>query len=336
MKMLHKYFFLNTLMLSTMISVSSISWFTAWMGLEINLLSMITLMKNNKNKFSTEASMKYFIVQAMASSLLLFSILLFMNSNNMKFVIPSDISLLTNTALMMKMGAAPFHFWLPEVVSGMKWNMIFILLTWQKIAPMILLFYSTYLPLYLSIIIILSSLISGIQGLNQTCIRKIMAYSSINHVSWMIASIITSLNTWTYYFIIYSLINYNIMSILNMHNIFYINQMNKLFSQNKKMKFFFMMNFLSLGGLPPFLGFLPKWISIHMLIKNNFLALSLLLIILSLISLYFYIRITLTSLTFNKSESIMKFFKITKFMNLLINFIALLSLFSSILLTKFF
>nr|AXS66636.1 NADH dehydrogenase subunit 2 [Curculionoidea sp. 27 KM-2017] len=336
MKKLYNYFFFNTLILSTLISISTISWFTAWIGLEINLLSMIPLIKTHKNKYSTEASIKYFIVQAMASALLLFSILLFMNSTYNHLIFPSNISMMINTALMLKMGAAPFHFWLPEVISGINWNMAFILLTWQKIAPMILLFYSIYVSMFLSIIIIMSSIISGIQGLNQMCLRKIMAYSSINHISWMISSMISSLNTWIYYFFIYCIINFNIMSILYIYKIFYINQLNKLFSDNKKTKIMFMMNFLSLGGLPPFLGFLPKWISIHMLIKNNFMSLSFLLIIFSLISLYFYTRLMLSSLSMKKNESITTMFKTSNLMHLSINFIALLSLFSCMFLTKMF
>nr|AXS65009.1 NADH dehydrogenase subunit 2 [Curculionoidea sp. 12 KM-2017] len=336
MKKFYNFMFFNTLILSSLISISSISWFTAWIGLEINLLSIMPLIKSVKNKYSSEASIKYFIIQAMASAMLLFSILLMMNSSFNNLYMPSHISLMTNSALMMKMGAAPFHFWLPEVTSGLNWNIIFIMLTWQKIAPMILLFYSLYMPLFLSIIIIMSSMISGIQGLNQTCLRKIMAYSSINHVGWMIASLMSSLNTWLYYFFIYMIINFNIMYTFFFYKIFYINQLNKLFCNKKKTKFFFMMNFLSLGGLPPFLGFLPKWISIQMLLKMNFWSLSLLLIIFSLISLFFYMRITLSSLSMKNSESMTKIFSTLKYSYLMTNFIALFSMFSCMYLTKMF
>nr|WCZ71279.1 NADH dehydrogenase subunit 2 [Hylobitelus xiaoi] len=313
MKNLYKLMYFNTMLMGTLISISTLTWFTTWIGLEINLLSLMPLMKHFKNKYSSEATIKYFITQAMASSILLFSIIIFTNMKNFSMEMTTIASLLVNTSLLFKMGAAPLHFWFPEVMSGLNWEMAFIMMTWQKIAPMILLTYTNYIPMFLSIVIIISSMVSGIQGMNYICLRKILAYSSINHVSWMISALLNSTSIWFYYFIIYCMINFNIIIIFYQYNIFFMNQMNNLFSFNKSIKFFFMLNFLSLGGLPPFLGFFPKWLTINHMVMNNFYTLAILLIIFTLISLFIYLRITFSTFTLNSEESITLTYKKTSY-----------------------
>nr|ARH54954.1 NADH dehydrogenase subunit 2 [Curculionidae sp. 5 AH-2016] len=300
----YKILFFNLLIFSTFITISSMSWLSAWIGLEMNLLALIPLMKNFKNKYSAEASIKYFITQAMASSMLLFSIIIFLQLKNFNYFMIMFSYFFLNSALLLKLGMAPFHYWLPEVISGLNWNIIMLLLTWQKIGPMILLSYSLYNPQFMSIIIIISSFIGSIQGMNQICLRKILTYSSINHMSWMISNLMSSFNTWMIYFLIYSLINLNIIIILLKYKIYYFNQLTKLFSLNIYMKFFFMLNLLSLGGLPPFLGFFPKWLTVNSLIMNNFYTLSFILIIFTLISLFFYLRISFSSFLLNNNKSL--------------------------------
>nr|ARH55080.1 NADH dehydrogenase subunit 2 [Mecinus janthinus] len=324
---MYKTVFFIIMMMGTLISISSMSWLMIWMGLEINLLSLMPLMKNLKNKLSSESTIKYFIVQTMASSLFLFSMILFTNYKTLNIQMNEMSSLMLNSTLIMKMGAAPFHFWLPEVISGLSWDMCFIILTWQKIAPMVILMYSTLTSTYLSSIIILSVLISGIQGMNQTCFRKLLAFSSINHMSWMLSAMMSSMTIWMYYLIIYFILNFNIMFMLNKYNVFYMPQLTKLMSHNKNIKCLYMMNFLSLGGLPPFMGFLPKWLTINFLINNNFYLLSIILVIFTLMPLFIYIRITMTTFLMNQSESLMNMETQLKFMYMLILIISLNSLF---------
>nr|AXS65491.1 NADH dehydrogenase subunit 2 [Curculionoidea sp. 13 KM-2017] len=303
MKNFYKILFFSVMTTSTLLAISSISWMVIWASLEMNLLTFIPLMKMSKNKFSSESSIKYFITQALASYFLLFMILISALSTYSQFEL--YISILLDSTLLMKMGVAPFHFWLPEVSSGISWEMNMILLMWQKIAPMILISYSPKPLMFLSTISIFSSMFSSILGFNQTCLRKIMAYSSINHSSWMVSALLVSLNTWLMYFFTYCMININIMIFFNKYNIFFISQMSKLNPFNKTIKMIFMMNFLSLGGLPPFLGFFPKWLVTMLLIKMNLFALSLILILSSLLSLYFYLRIATTMLTICSEESLL-------------------------------
>nr|ARH55185.1 NADH dehydrogenase subunit 2 [Setarhynchus sp. AH-2016] len=333
---LYKIMFLNLTFISTMICISSLSWLTAWIGLEMNLLSMMPLMKMYKNKYSAEATMKYFIIQTMASMMLLFSIIMYLNFSESLFLMNIYIHMILNSSLMLKMGMAPFHFWLPEISTGLNWLMNILLLTWQKIAPMMLLSYTIKNIMFFSIIIIISSLIGGLQGMNQTCLRKLMTYSSINHMSWMTATLLSSLNIWVYYFFIYCLININIMIFFYKYNIFFIKNLNTLLNFNKMMKIFFMTNFLSLGGLPPFLGFFPKWLTINFLIKANFYSLSMLLTSISIISLYFYTRLTFSSISIHSYQSLIIINKNTNFMYFFINFINLMGLSLILIVTNLF
>nr|YP_010596317.1 NADH dehydrogenase subunit 2 [Sthenias yunnanus]WAJ61219.1 NADH dehydrogenase subunit 2 [Sthenias yunnanus] len=322
MEKFFKILFYFMLMLGTLITISSYSWLSMWMGLEINLLSIIPLLKDSKNNYPAEAALKYFTTQALASSILMFSIIL---SFNLYTYIGSSptVSMIINSALLIKVGAAPFHAWFPEVLEGLSWLNSLILLTWQKIAPMVMIFYNCNLTSFLFTIILISTIVSGILGINQISLRKILAYSSINHISWMLASMLNTQNVWMFYFLIYSVITLNIILILHFLNIYSLLQLFSSLSFNKQLKIFFVINFLSLGGLPPFLGFFPKWLVINSLIINQFYLLSILLIVFTLITLFFYLRIILVSLIINSNETISYTHKKMKFLIMFFNFISL-------------
>nr|ALO70396.1 NADH deshydrogenase subunit 2 [Bolitobius castaneus] len=294
--------FFLTMLMGSLITISSNSWMGMWMGLEINLLSIIPLMNSNKNILSSESSMKYFITQAMASIIFLFSVTLLHYNFSWILNLNTSLVLILNSSLLTKMGTAPFHFWFPEVMEGLNWMNCLILLTWQKIAPMILIMYNLNFSSFFFLIIIISMLISGILGLNQISIRKILTYSSINHIAWMLSSMMFLESIWFYYFLIYTLISINIILIFKVYSIFFMKQLFLKLNHNFGMKLFFILNFLSLGGLPPFIGFLPKWLTIQGLIQNNFLLLSLLMIVLTLLTLYFYMRLTFSTILLSLNE----------------------------------
>nr|WAB70216.1 NADH dehydrogenase subunit 2 [Athyma asura] len=322
----NKMFFLFILFFSTLISISSNSWLGCWIGLEINLLSFIPLITTPSNMLNSEASLKYFLTQSIASINFLFSILLslFLMKN---FFFNNFLTILINSSLLMKMGSIPFHFWFPNVMEGLSWFNCFILMTWQKITPMILLSYYFNLN-FLYFIMILNVLIGAIGSFNQTSLRKLMAFSSINNLGWMISSMVISENLWMIYFIFYSIFSFIICFLFYIINIFFINQL-FFFNMNFLIKISIMINFFSLGGLPPFLGFFPKWIVINFLIKNNLFVISFVFIMSSLILLFVYIRIIYSSLLLFSFK--LKWFKIFLKNNFLIfiyffNFISLLGM----------
>nr|AMH85422.1 NADH dehydrogenase subunit 2 [Boettcheria bisetosa] len=294
-----KIVFFSILMMGTLISISANSWLGAWMGLEINLLSFIPLMSDNK-LMSTEASLKYFLTQALASSVFLFATILFLlNSNEIHSNFFMEMMIFSS--LLLKSGSAPFHFWFPNVMEGLSWLNALILMTWQKIAPLMMISYVIFKPLII-ISIILSSLIGALGGLNQTSLRKLMAYSSINHLGWMLASMYNSNSLWMTYFMFYSFLTFTMIFMFNMFKTSHINQLFTLFFYSKTMKFFLFFNLLSLGGLPPFLGFFPKWLVIQSMSENQLFLLTFM-VLMTLITLYFYIRLSYSAFMLNYYEN---------------------------------
>nr|AML26018.1 NADH dehydrogenase subunit 2 [Staphylinidae sp. BMNH 1274241] len=324
----HKLFFILILMTSSLISISSNSWMGMWIGLEMNLLAFIPLMQQKNNSFSIESSLKYFLTQTLASIILISSMILL--SKNFIFLknIENSIMMYFNSALLLKTGMAPFHFWFPEVIDGLNWNNCFILLSWQKLAPMVLIMYNLNFQYFFMMSIIFSLMISGFMGLNQTSLRKLMAYSSINHMSWMISAMFFSQMIWWFYFIIYLIVTFNIISIFYLFNIYFYKQMISSINNNFFMKILFSFNFLSLGGLPPFLGFFPKWLTIQHLILLNWILLSLIMVLLTLMTLFFYMRFIFNILILANNE--INYFQMNSNVNLTILMINIFSLFSLI------
>nr|YP_009711665.1 NADH dehydrogenase subunit 2 [Dasypogon diadema]AYW52654.1 NADH dehydrogenase subunit 2 [Dasypogon diadema] len=296
-----KILFLLIVMLGTLITISSNSWLAAWMGLEINLLAFIPLMSNTNNLMSSESSLKYFLTQALASLILLLAIILYM----MKIQINNDMSSLPEmmmfSSLLMKSGSAPFHFWFPSVMEGLSWTNALLLMTWQKIAPLMMMSYLNIKSLMI-MTIVMSVMVGSLGGLNQTSLRKLMAFSSINHLGWMITAMYFSESMWLIYFSIYTILSINIIMFFNMFKMLHMNQLFSNFFNSKSLKFILFTNLLSLGGLPPFLGFLPKWMVIQSLTINNQLMLMIMITTLTLVTLFFYIRLCFSAFMLNYYE----------------------------------
>nr|UXP34266.1 NADH dehydrogenase subunit 2 [Furcilarnaca armata] len=289
--------FISTLIGGSLISISANSWFSAWMGLEINLLSFIPLMSNPKNTLSNEATLKYFLIQALASITFLFTTTFMqMYTHSSLPLVDNLFSMLIISTLLMKMGAAPFHFWFPGTMEGLNWKNCFILMTWQKIAPLILLSYLVKMNLLTLLIIILSVIIGSLGGLNQTSLRKLLAYSSINHMGWMIAAMFCGENLWELYFLTYSLLTLTLIYMFSILSVFHFNQNFMIINDSQPLKLLLFLTLLSLGGLPPFLGFLPKWIVIQSLIALHSYFICFIMILMTLITLFYYIRLSFTAL----------------------------------------
>nr|YP_009048679.1 NADH dehydrogenase subunit 2 [Byasa alcinous]AHZ89274.1 NADH dehydrogenase subunit 2 [Byasa alcinous] len=329
----NKMFFFFILFFSTLISISSNTWMGCWIGLEINLMSFIPLISNSKNLLSSEAALKYFLIQSIASINFLFSIifkLILMKNFETNLI----FSILINSSMLTKMGSTPFHFWFPNIIEGLSWFNCFILMSWQKISPMILLSYYINNN-FILLISTLNVIIGTLGGLNQTSIRKILTFSSINNLGWMLMSLMISDNLWMFYFFLYAFIISIVCFTFNMFNIFFINQL-FIMNMNYSIKFSLFINLLSLSGLPPFLGFFPKWIIINFLINNNFLLICFIFILMSLIMMFIYIRIIYSSILFNYLK--MKWFKffIKNNQLILIKIFNLISILGMILSTFFF
>nr|YP_009239869.1 NADH dehydrogenase subunit 2 [Faxonius sanbornii]AMN14371.1 NADH dehydrogenase subunit 2 [Faxonius sanbornii] len=314
--------FFFTLLLGLVLCVSSDSWFGAWVGLELNLLSFIPLISSSSNRYSSESILKYFLVQVLASIMIIFSALFILMMVNLKMVF--------SLSLMLKLGAAPFHFWLPQVMEGLNWIQVLILMTFQKVGPMILLSYLVYDKWSLTMIFttaVVSAVVGATGGLNQLYLRKIMAFSSINHMSWMFFAMILSEYCWLLYFSIYCLLSFLVIVNFYLQQAYHFSHLiNSSFPLIPKIMS--MMSLFSLGGLPPFFGFIPKWFIIQEMITNNYFYPLMVLLMCSLVTLYFYIRLSISFLIlmFPFSSWILKDYEGEVVMNgmMVMNFLGLL------------
>nr|YP_009350377.1 NADH dehydrogenase subunit 2 [Nasutitermes graveolus]AQP26962.1 NADH dehydrogenase subunit 2 [Nasutitermes graveolus] len=298
-----KILLLITLVGGVLVSVSSNSWLGAWMGLEINLMSFIPLMSNVKNMYNTEASLKYFIVQVLASATLLFMVVMkTLTEDLFTFESSTYTPMIICTPLLLKSGAAPLHWWFPGVMEGLSWENCALLMTVQKAAPLMLMSYLIEINAFTLSIILLSTIVGSIGGLNQTSMRKILTYSSINHTGWMLIALTTSENLWMVYFTIYSTLALTVVSAISLSGVSFINQTMLTNKETTLMKFMMFTSLLSLGGLPPFLGFLPKWIVIQAMIMNNMAPLATIVVVTSLITLYYYLKISYSSFMILNTE----------------------------------
>nr|QKJ80236.1 NADH dehydrogenase subunit 2 [Tringa nebularia] len=291
-----KLIFSMSLLLGTTITISSNHWMMAWTGLEINTLAIIPLISKSHHPRAIEAAIKYFLVQAAASALVLFS-----STVNAWFTGQWDITQLTHptscllltTAIAMKLGLVPFHFWFPEVLQGSTLPTALLLSTMMKFPPITILFLTSNSlnPTLLTTMAIASAGLGGWMGLNQTQIRKILAFSSIAHLGWMAIIIIYNPKLTLLTFYLYSLMTATVFLSLNTTKTLKLSTMMTSWTKTPMLNATLMLTLLSLAGLPPLTGFLPKWLIIQELTKQEMTTVATIIAMLSLLGLFFYLRL---------------------------------------------
>nr|AAV32538.1 NADH dehydrogenase subunit 2 [Trogon viridis]ACC62650.1 NADH dehydrogenase subunit 2 [Trogon viridis]ACC62651.1 NADH dehydrogenase subunit 2 [Trogon viridis]ACC62652.1 NADH dehydrogenase subunit 2 [Trogon viridis]ACC62653.1 NADH dehydrogenase subunit 2 [Trogon viridis] len=285
-----------SLIIGTTITISSNHWAMAWTGLEINTLAIIPLISKSHHPRAIEASTKYFLVQAAASATLLFSSMI-----NAWTTGQWDITQLTNPtscllltmAIATKLGLTPFHFWYPEVLQGSSMTTALLLSTLMKFPPIAILFLTSQSlnPTLLTMMAILSTALGGWMGLNQTQTRKILAFSSISHLGWMTIIIIYNPQLTLLTFYLYSLITSTVFLTLNTTNTMKLSTLMISWTKMPMLNAMLLLTLLSLAGLPPLTGFMPKWLIIQELTKQDMTTSATLIAMLSLLSLFFYLRL---------------------------------------------
>nr|AFH37694.1 NADH dehydrogenase subunit 2 [Sciaphylax hemimelaena]AFH37695.1 NADH dehydrogenase subunit 2 [Sciaphylax hemimelaena]AFH37696.1 NADH dehydrogenase subunit 2 [Sciaphylax hemimelaena]AFH37697.1 NADH dehydrogenase subunit 2 [Sciaphylax hemimelaena] len=286
----------TSLFLGTTITISSNHWVMAWIGLEINTLAILPLISESHHPRAIEAATKYFLVQAAASALLLFS-----SMTNAWYTGQWDITQLTHptscllltTAISIKLGLVPFHFWFPEVLQGTSLTTGLLLATTLKFPPttLLLLSSSSLNPTLLTLMAIASTALGGWAGLNQTQTRKILAFSSISHLGWMTIILVYNPKLTLITFLLYCLMTTPIFLTLNTIKTLKLITMSTAWTKIPPLTATLMLTLLSLAGLPPLTGFLPKWLIIQELTKQEMTPIATIITLLSLLGLFFYLRL---------------------------------------------
>nr|QTT61095.1 NADH dehydrogenase subunit 2 [Tritia tingitana] len=296
------YMFMSVMGVGTLLSISSIHWLSIWGGLEINLIGFLPMLVYQKSVAESQSAVKYFVIQALGSSFLMLGSLLVFNMSFTwdMYAKVSGFSLLGFVILMgglcIKLGLFPFHYWLPGVMAGLPWVSCLILATWQKLAPLFLILcllelsQSYNMIMFLCMISAGSALIGGTGGINQTQIRALLAYSSIGHLGWMMFALIHSEWTMKMYLGIYVMISISLFMSLWYNDSGMMKNINNL-KNSDFAALSIMLLLLSLGGLPPLLGFISKWLVITVSVSGPWSFTIFGLILGSLMSLFYYLSL---------------------------------------------
>nr|YP_010892698.1 NADH dehydrogenase subunit 2 [Craterocephalus amniculus]WJQ22077.1 NADH dehydrogenase subunit 2 [Craterocephalus amniculus] len=282
--------------LGTAITFTSSHWLLAWMGLEMNTLAIIPLMAQHHHPRAVEATTKYFLAQAAAAAMLLFASVTNAwisgqwDISQMSHPLPTTIITL---ALALKIGLAPVHAWLPEVLQGLDLTTGLILSTWQKLAPFALILQiNPSEPTLLILLGLASTLVGGWGGLNQTQLRKILAYSSIAHLGWMILVLQFSSSLTLVALLTYLIMTFSTFLVFKINKAATINALATAWTKTPILTSLTPLILLSLGGLPPLTGFMPKWFILQELTKQGLGLTATLAALSALLSLYFYLRLS--------------------------------------------
>nr|WMN13797.1 NADH dehydrogenase subunit 2 [Merluccius albidus] len=282
--------------LGTTLTFASSHWVLAWMGLEINTLAIVPLMAQQHHPRPVEATIKYYLTQATAASLLLFATMLnacLTTQWQLGFDFHPLPAAFLMMALALKVGLAPVHAWLPDVLQGLDLTTGLILATWQKLAPFVLLCQiAPANPALTTFLAIASILVGGWGGLNQTQLRKILAYSSIAHLGWMLLVMQFSQQLALLALTMYIFMTFSTFMVFKTNSSTTLNMLAISWAKTPALTAMAPLILLSLAGLPPLSGFLPKWMILQELTKQDLPLTASIAALGALLSLFFYLRIS--------------------------------------------
>nr|YP_009024144.1 NADH dehydrogenase subunit 2 [Whitmania laevis]AGL34600.1 NADH dehydrogenase subunit 2 [Whitmania laevis] len=282
------------LILSTVMMVSCNSWLSLWVCLELNMFMFIPVIMWSTSDYEEEGAVKYFIIQSLASAMLVISIFYSYNLSDLEVMVTFFLAM----AIFMKMGSFPFIFWYTSVMKSISWISCMILSTWQKLGPLlILIFFINSLNKLFMFVSLINVLIGGCAGCMQPDLRALIANSSISHLGWMLSILSGVYQIWSIiYFIMSTLLVFPSFFILMMMN---VKKLSSLLLSKVPLSYSLslMLLLLSLGGVPPMSGFLPKLMILNILVYEN-LLMGVLMVIFSLMSLYMYMNMFFTMFIF--------------------------------------
>ncbi len=308
--------------LGMILMISSYDLIVFYLGLELQSLCLYILASFKRNEErSTEAGIKYFVLSALASGLLLYgSSLIYGFTGSTNFEIISNNLQESNTGavfgivfvlvgLAFKVSAVPFHMWTPDVYEGAPTSVTSFFAIIPKIAALAVFIRFMYVPFvniidqWQIIIVFLavgSMILGAVAAIGQSNIKRLMAYSSIGHMGYALAGLATASNTGIQSTIIYLTI-YLVMNLgafgcifmMKRENVFYenINDLSGLSKNHPMFALCFLIILFSLAGIPPLAGFFAKFYIFIAVIESGMYALAIIGLVTTVISAFFYLRI---------------------------------------------
>jgi NADH-quinone oxidoreductase subunit N len=311
--------------LGMMVMISASNFLTLYLGLELLALSLYTMVALQRDSsVATEAAMKYFILGAMASGFLLYGMSMLygatgsLDVNRISQVIqhgaPNKALLVFGLAfivagLAFKLGAVPFHMWVPDVYQGAPTAMTMFIGSAPKLAAfafVMRLLVEALQPLMvdwsgmLMILAVLSMAVGNITAIAQTNIKRMLAYSTIAHMGFMLIGILSGTvegyGSSMFYVIIYVLMSlggFGMIMLLSREG-FEADNLNDFKGLNQRspwLAFMMLLLMFSLAGVPPTVGFYAKFSVLNAAVQTGHITLVVLAVLFSLIGAFYYLRI---------------------------------------------
>ena len=332
-ELLRNEYFILALMsiLGMMVMVSGHSLLTLYMGLEIMSLSLYALIASARDRsVAIEAALKYFVLGAIASGLLLYGMSMIYGITGSLDIaqisnfarastLASQQTLILNFGLVFlvigvafKLGAVPFHMWVPDVYQGSPTSVTMFLSTVPKIAAIALLIrllidglgdLQHYWSDLLMIISVLSIALGSLVALMQSNIKRMLAYSTISHIGFVLLGFVTGVvegyGAAVFYVLVYilmSLAAFGSIIVLN-KNGFEADQISDYQGLSKHSPWFaliILVAMLSMAGVPPFIGFYSKLFILQQVIAEGYVILAVIAVVFAVISAYYYLQIIKT------------------------------------------
>jgi len=265
--------------ISLFISISSTSILLIWVALELNLLRFLPII-SSENNLSIENRIKYFLVQRWAS-------ILFLTAFITSEILFSRAHLIITVAILIKLGTPPFHIWFIIIIKTSPFFIIILLSTVQKIIPLYFIRNIFFSKALFFISIFLTRIFSAALLWTIVSIGKLLAISSIININWILIRTQISFKLVFLFIFIYLHLLLGLVLILNKNNSkTFIQRTNKIGTVDKVG---IILIFMSLGGLPPLLGFLIKLVILKFILLKNNIILATVLVFLSLILLFHYL-----------------------------------------------
>lgn len=338
----NEYFILALMsILGMLIMVSGHSLLTLYLGLEIMSLSLYALIATARDRTAAiEAALKYFVLGAIASGLLLYGMsMIYGISGSLNIAqisnfasaatLGSQQTLILNFGLVFlvigvafKLGAVPFHMWVPDVYQGSPTSVTMFLSSVPKIAAVAILIrllidglgsLQYYWSDLFMILAILSIAIGSLVALNQTNIKRMLAYSTISHIGFVLLGFVTGVvdgyGAAVFYvltYILMSLAAFGVIIALN-KNGFEADQIADFQGLSKSspwLALIMLVVMLSMAGVPPFIGFYSKLFILQQVVAEGYVILAVLAVIFAVISAYYYLQIIKTMYFSDKDKSI--------------------------------
>ena len=308
--------------LGMMVMISSNDLIVFYMGLELQSLALYVLATFNRDQVkSSEAGLKYFVLSALSSGLLLYGCsLIYGFSGSTNFNVISN-QLNTNeyvltfgivfilVGLAFKISAVPFHMWAPDVYEGSPTSVTLFFTMVPKIAALTVFVRFLYVPflnlidqwqMIIVFLSIASMLFGAIAAIGQTNIKRLIAYSSIGHIGYTLAGLATGSNegiqSSIIYISIYIIMNLALFSCLLMlkRNDQYYEQIDDLSGLSKNhplLSFSFLIILFSLAGIPPLAGFFAKFYVFKAVIEQSMYFLAIVGLLSTVVAAFYYLRI---------------------------------------------